>query len=83
MIEPHGVERRDLGSLLKTPIPDSPSGRKPIRLIACGVPVGVNGIVHQLHVLNFAEVGEWTLPLPSSVSGEVIRILTRHIIISD
>lgn len=82
MIERHGVETRDLASLLKAPIPDLPPGQKPIRLIVCGVPVGVNGIVDQLQVLKFAQVGEWTLPLPSQVPGEVIRILTRHIVIT-
>jgi hypothetical protein len=52
--------------------------RKPIRLLVCGVPKGVESIVHYLHVLGFAEVGEWSLPLPSPVEGEVIRILTRY-----
>lgn len=76
------IEPRSVPDLLKAPIPDLPDGKKPIRLLCCGVPEGVNGIVHQLHVLGFAEVGEWTKPLPSPVSGEIIRILTRYIIIS-
>ncbi|MGD2179900.1 hypothetical protein [Lusitaniella coriacea] len=54
------------------------SPRKPIRLLLCGVPQGVERIVHLLHVLGFAEVGEWSPVLPSPVSGEVIRILTRY-----
>ncbi len=76
MIKPQSVPE-----LLKAPIPDIPPGKQPIRLLACGVPKGVDGIVHQLHILHFAEVGEWSLPLPSPVTGEVIRILTRHIIV--
>jgi len=28
--------------------------------------------------LGFAEVGEWSPPLPSPISGEVMRILTRY-----
>ena len=76
------IEPRSVPDLLKAPIPDAPPGKKPIRLLACGVFEGVEGIVHQLHILNFAEVGEWSPPLPSPVRDEVIRILTRYIIIS-
>jgi hypothetical protein len=38
----------------------------------------VNQIVYQLHLLGFAEVGAWSLPLPSPIIGEAIRILTRY-----
>ena len=58
----------------QTPHPD----RQPIRILACGVPAGVEGVVRHLHVLGFAEVGEWSPPLPSPVKGEVMRILTRY-----
>ncbi len=76
------IEPRSVPEILKAPIPDVPEGKKPIRLLVCGVAEGVDGIVHNLHVLGFAEVGEWSPPLPSPVQGEVIRILTRFIIIS-
>lgn len=74
------IEPRSVPQLLKESIPDVPPGKKPIRLLACGIPQGVDNIVHLLHVLGFAEVGEWSSPLPSPVEGEVIRILTRYII---
>ncbi|MGB3561086.1 MAG: hypothetical protein WBA24_21305 [Geitlerinemataceae cyanobacterium] len=65
--------------LLRETIPDTaPANRKPIRLLVCGVPEGVESIIHRLHVLGFAEVGEWSAPLPFAVNGEVMRILTRH-----
>jgi hypothetical protein len=67
--------------LRETNIEEPPIGRQPIRLLLCGVPQGVERIVHQLHVLGFAEVGEWSPTLPSPVSGEVIRILTRYCMI--
>jgi hypothetical protein len=73
------IEPRPVSELLKAPIPDADSGKKAIRLLACGVPEGVDGMVHNLHVLGFAEVGEWSPALPSPVKGEVIRILTRYI----
>ncbi|RMG05549.1 MAG: hypothetical protein D6728_20555 [Cyanobacteria bacterium J055] len=39
---------------------------------------GVESVIRHLHVLGFAEVGEWSLPLPSPIEGEVVRILTRY-----
>lgn len=38
----------------------------------------VESIISLLHVLGFAEVGEWSPPLPSPLAGEVMRILTRY-----
>ncbi|MEG4594014.1 hypothetical protein QUB00_19695 [Microcoleus sp. F8_C2] len=45
----------------------------------CGIPKGVESLINLLHVLGFAEVGEWSPPLPSPISGEVMRILTETI----
>lgn len=77
------IRPRSVSELLSAPIPDAPKGKQPIRLLCCGVPVGVDGIVHQLHVLRFAQEGEWSKRLPSPNPGEVIRILTRYIIVTD
>jgi hypothetical protein len=46
--------------------------------LVCGVPNGVNRVIHQLHLLGFAEAGEWSPALPSPIAGEVIRILVRY-----
>jgi hypothetical protein len=70
---------QSIPQLIQAPIQVLPPGRHPIRLIACGIPQGVNGIVHQLHVLGFAEVTLWSPPLPSPVRGEILRILTRYV----
>jgi hypothetical protein len=64
--------------LLRAPIPDAPPGKQPIRILICGIPSGVNHIIHRLHVLGFAEAGEWSPALPSPIQGEVIRILLRY-----
>lgn len=77
------IQTPSVSELLQAPIPCIPEGKKPIRLLACGVAPGVESIVHSLHVLGFAEVGEWSLSLPSPVQGEVIRILTRYIVLND
>jgi hypothetical protein len=67
-----------VSDLLRAPIPDAPLGKSPVRILICGIPEGVNQVVYQLHLLGFAEVGAWSPPLPSPISGEVIRILTRY-----
>lgn len=74
MIEPTSV-----ADLLKAPILEVPQGKRAVRLLASGVPQDVNSVIHQLHVLHFAEVIAWTPPVPSLVKGEVIRILTRYV----
>lgn len=74
MIEPQSV-----ADLLKAPIIEVPQGKRPVRLLACGVPSDVNSVINQLHVLGFAEVIAWTPPVPSVVSAEVIRVLTRYV----
>ena len=75
-----GWENREktVPELLQAPIPDAPAGKQPIRILVCGVPNGVNRVIHQLHLLGFAEAGEWSPALPSPIAGEVIRILVRY-----
>lgn len=73
------IEQRSIAELIKAPILDIPEGRTPIRILACGVPFGVNSVVQHLHVVRFAEVAAWSPPLPSPIKGEIIRILTRNI----
>jgi hypothetical protein len=73
------IEPRSIPDLLKAPILDIPDGKRPVRLLACGVLKDVNSVIHQLHVVGFAEVIAWSPPIPSPVRGEVIRILTRNI----
>lgn len=74
MIEPSSV-----ADLLKAPIIEVPKGKRPVRLLAFGKLEDVNSVIHQLHVLHFAEVIAWTPPVPSLVKGEVIRVLNRHV----
>ncbi|WP_229423961.1 hypothetical protein [Moorena producens] len=73
------VNPRSIPELIKAPIYDVPQGKTPVRLLACGVPKGVESVINQLHVLRFAEVIAWTPPIPSPVEGEIIRILTRYV----
>jgi hypothetical protein len=72
------IEPQSIADLLKEPIIEVPKGKRPVRLLACGILQDVNSVIHQLHVLGFAEVIAWTPPVPSPVRGEVIRVLTRY-----
>lgn len=69
---------KSVPELLRAEIPDAPPNRKPVRLLLCGTPKGVNRIIDILHILGFAEIAEWSPPLPSPISGEIMRILTRY-----
>ncbi|MCY7384324.1 MAG: hypothetical protein LH628_17395 [Microcoleus sp. CAN_BIN18] len=51
---------KSVPELLREEIPDVPQGKQPIRLLICGIPKGVESIVNLLHVLGFAQVGEWS-----------------------
>ena len=69
---------KSVPELLREEIPNAPTDKQPIRLLICGIPKGVESIISLLHVLGFAEVSEWSPPLPSPIAGEVMRILTRY-----
>jgi hypothetical protein len=49
-----------------------------LRVIALGTLEVVNNYVLTQHRLGFAEVAEWSRPLPSPNAGEVMRILTKR-----
>lgn len=69
---------KSVPELLREEIPNAPADKKPVRLLLCGTPKGVNWIVDILHILGFAKIDEWSPPLPSPISGEIMRILTRY-----
>lgn len=50
-----------------------------LRIIAIGHPVVVENFVQTQHRLGYAEVREWSKPLPTKNSGEIMRILTRRL----
>jgi len=77
------IKPRSVPDLLKAEVPGVPTGKRPVKILVCGTLKEVNTIIHQLHVLGFAEVIAWTPPIPSPIPGEVIRILTRTLNIID
>ena len=54
--------------------------RESVKVVIYGSKKGVNNTILTLYKLGFAEVNEWSPLLPSSNSGEVMSILTRHIL---
>jgi hypothetical protein len=60
---------------------DPVSGREFVKMILIGSPKGVVKIIHSLHVKDFAEVNEWSLPVATGKPGEVMRILMKRVYI--
>ncbi|BBD60333.1 hypothetical protein NIES2109_31300 [Nostoc sp. HK-01] len=54
--------------------------RESVKVVIYGSKRGVNNTILTLYKLGFAEVNEWSPLLPSSSPGEVMSILTRHIL---
>lgn len=64
------------------PLPSS-SDPDILRVIAVGSLKTVENFVLTQYRLGYAEIREWSKPLPSPNSGEVMRILTKRIVIND
>ena len=60
---------------------DVPPDREAVRILVIGSRRGVTNIVQTLFRLGFAEVGEWSPFLPGPNLGEVMRILTRYLLV--
>jgi hypothetical protein len=54
--------------------------RESVKVVIYGSKTGVNNTILTLYKLGFAQVNEWSPLLPSSNPGEVMSILTRHIV---
>lgn len=62
---------------LKEVIPD----RESLKHIVVGSAKAVTSTIHNLQILGYAEVGDWSPLLPSGNPGEVMSILIRQILI--
>jgi hypothetical protein len=59
---------------------EKPPERESVKVVIFGTKTGVNNTILTLYKLGFAQVNEWSPLLPSSKPGEVMSILTRHIV---
>lgn len=41
----------------------------------------IERVIHELYRVGFAEVREWSKPIPTGKVNEVMRILTRYVFI--
>ena len=60
---------------------DPDSGREFVRVIVVGSPKAVVKVIHSLHARGFAQVNEWSLPISTKNTGEVMRILIKRVFI--
>jgi hypothetical protein len=61
--------------------PAAEPGREVIRILAIGSAHGCDRIVHELYRLGFAEVREWSKPQSTGRINEVMRVLTRYVMV--
>jgi hypothetical protein len=68
-------------ALQVTLAPATEPGREVIRILVIGTAHGVERIVYELYRLGFAEVREWSKPQPTGRSHEIMRVLTRYVMV--
>ena len=61
------------------PAPDP--GREKVILTLRGSIHSTERVVHELYRVGFAEVREWSKPQPTGKINEVIRVLTRWVLV--
>jgi hypothetical protein len=54
-----------------------------LRLLAIGSPEVVNDCVLTLYRMGYAHPEDWSQPLPTVNPGEVMRILTKRVMLSE
>ncbi len=52
--------------------------REPVRHLLFGSPRVVQMTIKHLHKLGYAEPNDWSKPIPTGRSGEVMAILTKQ-----
>ena len=96
MLEGDSRIRNSNSSMAKPPLPNSGDdsdrsvpgddrsnsrpNRETFRHLLIGSPKGVKNTIHTLHMVGYAEVGEWSPLLPATNTGEVMAILTRYVL---
>jgi len=55
-------------------------GREKVVLTVRGSVHATERVIHEAYRVGFAEVREWSKPVPTGKVNEVIRVLTRYVI---
>lgn len=61
---------------------DPSLGRDFVKVIVVGSPKGVTKIIHAQYRLGFAEVTEWSPPVPTANPREVMSVLRRRVLLN-
>ncbi len=56
----------------------NPPRREPVRHLLFGSPRAVQITIKHLHKLGYAEPNDWSKPIPTGRTGEVMAILTKQ-----
>jgi hypothetical protein len=56
-------------------------GREKVLLTVTGSAYAIERVIHELYRLGFAEVREWSKPIPTGKVNEVMRVLTRYVLV--
>jgi hypothetical protein len=63
-----------------TPASTNPGyGNEYVKVMVIGSRKGIDIIIKRLHSLGFAEVSEWTPPVPYEDSGEMMRLARKKV----
>lgn len=60
-------------------LPAHPEGYELVRVVVFGSNYGIRYTIRWLYGLNFAQVSEWSFPMPAPGSSEMMSILTKRI----
>jgi hypothetical protein len=55
--------------------------RETVRHLLLGSLTAVKNTIRVLHKLGYAEPNDWSKPLPTGRAGEVMAILTKHLLL--
>jgi hypothetical protein len=55
-------------------------GREKVLLTVTGSAYAIERVIHELYRVGFAEVREWSKPIPTGKVNEVLRVLTRYVL---
>ncbi|MFE4107347.1 hypothetical protein [Almyronema epifaneia] len=73
-------QSQQTGAIASTVLPEQASHPEKIRILIFGKPQPVQLTINRLHNLGYAEAGEWSDPLPTGRPGEIMRILTKTLL---
>lgn len=70
----------DTQALMTNELTSEP-GREKVVLTVRGSVHSTERVIHEAYRVGFAEVREWSKPIPTGKVNEVMRVLTRYVII--